>query len=204
MPRRRTRSRRTTRRLHRTRRHRQRGGVRKDLTEWTNIVKREWSALDKTIGLGYSIPEKLKRDELTLTAQNAPALPRLTGASEAFGDASPTAQTLLAAAASMVEQLGAETFSSPQTFKDNITALQSGPSGQDYSRLLTFMSELEAHLRSEQVINLTDEEIYPLYIWYAVANYDIQTTEDALVPILSEEPAMSVTEPTPAPSPIAE
>jgi hypothetical protein len=64
--------------------------------------------------------------------------------------------------------------------------------------------EGKAHLRSEQVINLTDEEIYPLYIWYAVANYDIQTTEDALVPILSEEPAMSVTEPTPAPSPIAE
>lgn len=204
MPRRRrTRSRRTTRRLHRTRRHRQRGGEgpssRKDLTEWINSVKQVVAALGKSLALDDSISEKLKRDELTLTRENAPLLPRLTGASEAFGSSGKEAseEHLLAAAASIVEQLGADTFASPRAFKEKITRLRNDPSNENIGQLLEFMSDLERHLRGdEQVVNLTDDGIYPLYIWFAVANYDLSTTDDVLVPILSDAP----TEPTPGPS----
>ena len=198
MPRRRTRSRRTTRRLHRTRRHRQRGGVntvlptsRKDLTDWTNIVKTLAEGLHGKMGLDDSIPEKLKNEELTLTRDNAPLLPRLTGASEAFGSSGneASAEHLLAAAASIIQQLKPETFATPRTFKQKIEFLKSNPSSEDVGPLLEFMSDLERHLRkSEQVVNLTNEEIYPLYLWFAIANYDITKTDDELVPLLSDAP----------------
>jgi hypothetical protein len=211
--RRRTRSRRTTRRLHRTRRHRQRGGYgpeegtpRQDLSEWVRIAKEKAGTIDTEGDLSYSIPEKLKDERLTLTLKTAPALPPPSSASEISG-VTFTAETLIAAAARMVVGLGDGTFSSPQVFKDTIGNLQQeGPNKEDTAPLLNFMRKLEQRLRGdpEQMIELTNVEIYPLYIWFAVANYDRALTEDALVPFLGPVADPEPTVPTPAPAPIEE
>jgi hypothetical protein len=158
------------------------------LAIWKTTVAKKRGEL--TGQLDYSIPEKLKHEELTLKRETAPLLPSpITGISE-FAAANPEqdAQTLLAAAASMISQLDKGTFSSPQIFKDKITALRNDPNlREDTGRLLNYMAELEQGLRdTKDVIVLTDETNYPLFIWYAVANYDISKTDEELVPILGE------------------
>jgi len=196
MPRRRTRSRRTTRRLHRTRRHRVRyqfggaGDGRIDLEIWKATVAAKRGDPELKGRLDYSIAEKLKMPDSPLTRETAPLLPSIQGKSE-FAAAEQDAQTLLAAAASMVSQLGADTFSSPQAFKDKITALNNDPNlRESTSKLRAFMAELEKELSGKQEpIDLTNETNYPLFIWFAIANYDIGNTEEVLVPILGDSDA---------------
>lgn len=160
-----------------------------DLATWKTTVANKRDALKGQ--MDYSISEKLKSQDLTLTRETAPLLPSIQGKTELLGPTDPeqAAQTLLAAAASMVSQLGADTFSSPQTFKDKINALNNDPTlRESTSKLRAFMAELEKELSSKQEpIDLTNETNYPLFIWFAAANYDISKTDDELVPILSEE-----------------
>jgi hypothetical protein len=201
--RRRTRSRRTTRRLHRTRR--QRGGAdkRMELDTWKKIADEKWGPIKDKSTLQFMTG--LVDERLTLTPDKAPDITTFTGGkSEAsFAGSSQTGQTLLSAISNVNILLGgaiAENFANMASFKDTLVRLQQLAS-DPYSPangLYRYLSQLEGYIRTldpSQSVDLMslveptpDQEDPMLYIWFAAANFDHSKSEDYSVPMLITEP----------------
>jgi hypothetical protein len=199
--RRRTRSRRTTRRLHRTRRNRgQRGGAtgeRMDLFAWKAIVDEKKSTIENATDT-LDILTRLKDDRLTLTKETAPDISLLTvGKSETGALGSPsTAQTLLSAVSNIVLLLGDRIFANPVEFQEAMKSLSSPISTADPEqdrRTFNFIEDLESFIRGTPQVNITDTKNYPLYIWFAAANFDRSESEKTSAPMLEDPPAQEKT-----------
>jgi hypothetical protein len=161
-----------------------------ELSEWIRVVSSKRKEL-----LGetqYNILEKLKDSELTLTDDTAPLLeiePSLSEGGFGVSEGAPVG-TLLDAAKTIFTQMGeVASFGSPTAFKSKITLLKNDPA-QGYVRFLSFMTKVEKllNVENQQAIDLMDEKNYPLYIWYAVANFDRVNAGD-LFPFLGEAEA---------------
>lgn len=199
--RRRTRSRRTTRRLHRTRRHRgQRGGAaRMDLSAWKEIVNEIKSRITEptetlTI-LATDESKNLKDERLTLTAETAPDISILTmGKSEGNLSSLPTAQTLLAAIANIMLITGEQPFANAPAFQATMKALKENPMDEfDQGRgVYNFIQSLETFIRdSTTPVDILDSKNYPLYVWFAAANFDSSKSEESSAPLLEEAPTQA-------------
>ena len=204
--RRRTRSRRTTRRLHRTRRQRgQRGGDapvkkgRMDLTAWIGHAKpkRSIDGAKDTMDIMQSLKDDVN---LTLTPETAPDISSFTKGKTAATSESPlggtpekTGQTLLSAIANIYLQTGDEVFANPTIFREKMILLKNLPADEfgQGKELYQFIEELETYLQeSKTPVDITNPDNYPLYIWFAVANFDRSKSEDYSTPLMEEPPVL--------------
>ncbi len=193
MPRRRTRSRRHTRRLHRTRRHRQRGGS-LSLAEWRAKAKVKLDAMTGTFEEGggtTKMLESLKDEALKLTPESPIVLPEydtpLGGASKVRmateGPGSVNTQTLRTLAANIVLAIkDMSHFETPLAFRNFVATLNTIQSDEEQKRLYSALSDLERVIRGgTEPVSISSG---PLYIWAAVANLDTINPEEASVPLL--------------------
>jgi hypothetical protein len=181
MPRRRrTRSRRLTRRLHRTRR--QRGGadpLRMSMDTWRVNADQILAPLKEAKGEGRAdsnLLEILKSSTLTLTQETAPlVLSREDeGRSNMFVPDEKNTQNLASAISNVIDLNGQDMFSSQTAFKNFVIGLINSPD-DNQKRTYEFLSELEATIRGKsdvKYVDIKDDSTYPLYIWTAAANVD--------------------------------
>lgn len=193
--RRRTRSRRSTRRLHRTHRRRrlQRGGAsRQELSAWRSLATPRLERLRLKIEEGrggVDLLEELKTPELTLTEETAPVLTesgRSNSRTETYVSLDQNTQTLMTAAANIVERIGIAPFKTVSAFESFAQGLSSTPD-QDQKPTYEFLSNLEATLRGDPAVGyvkIEDKDTHPLFIWAAVANIDYEKAESFTVPLL--------------------
>lgn len=198
--RRRTRSRRTTRRLHRTRR--QRGGqqfevqaqdTRIDLEKWKSIADEKKTIENAKDSL--DILRALKDSRLEMTDKTAPDISLFTIGKPSSVEGIPpakTGQTLLSAISNILIQTGEETFSNPTIFKEKMNMLKNLPVDEFYQGkdLYQFIEQLESFLRESKTstsptpVDITNTDNYPLYIWFAAANIDRSELEETSLPVL--------------------
>ena len=150
---------------------------------------------------GIDLMEELKTPELALTEETAPILAESghsNARTETYVSADQNTQTLMTAAANIVERIGITPFKTVAAFESFAQGLSSTPD-QDQKPTYEFLSNLEASLRGDPVVEyvkIEDKDTYPLLIWAAVAYIDHEKAEALAVPLLlpTEE----------APAPLAE